>query len=372
MANKPLTIGIDCRMLGWGGIGRYTRGLIHGLQEVKTDNKFKLVCSPDDIPETSNKEIFDIVECPYPVFSLRHMADFGLLLNRLKIDLFHSPHFIYPWLYNGSGVATIHDLIPIKYPKTISLPGKFKFNLALKRTLKNVNSIIAVSQSTKKDLLNIYNIKDSNITVTYEAVDKNFYPRGENEIKEAKGLLGLDSEYVLYVGPYKPHKNVPGIITAYQMLPEELKRSHKLVLVGRKDKRYREADRLIEKFELTDNVIQLENLNDQQLATIYCGAKAFVFMSFYEGFGLPPLEAMACRVPVLTSNNSSLVEMYDGKALIVDPNDHRQIAEGITNLLLDKKLRDDLIERGEKYVHSFSWKKMAEQTVDVYECIAPS
>lgn len=370
MAKKRLTVGIDCRMLGWGGIGRYTRGLIYGLQQIDVPHDFVLIAHPEFQSQISKTENFKLVTNSHPVFSVTNAVSFSSFVNRLKIDLFHSPHFIYPWFYQGPGVATIHDLIPVKYPKTISAVNRLKFMMALKLTVKKAGGIIAVSNSTKNDLTGIFDIPEKKIKVTYEAVDKNFYPRESGCINGVREKFGLDGDYMVYVGAYKPHKNICGIIRAYNLLPLRLKEACALVLAGRRDSRYRVVDDLIDRFGIRDRVIQIEEISDEDLAAVYSGAKAMVFPSFYEGFGLPPLEAMACNVPVLTSNTSSLGEMYEGKALTVDPENDKEIAGGIESLLSDQKLREDYIKKGAEHVRQFSWDKMAEQTVGVYEAAA--
>lgn len=367
-----LRIAIDCRMLSWGGVGRYTQGLIQGLSQIPTHHKFILICHSKEEVHLEKPNNFEIIETKLPVFSLRHLKAFSRLVNNSKVDVFHSSHFIYPWFYIGKGVATIHDLIPMKYPKTISFINRIKFILMTKYTLKKASNLITVSNNTKKDIVGIFNYDDSRISVIYEAVDDYFYPQPKDIVQKVLSKYRVDKDYFLYVGACKPHKNIIGLVNAYSLLPIEIKEKYSLVLVGKKDRRYLEVDNFIRTNRLTDFVIQLENVSDNELPSIYSGAEIFIFPSYYEGFGLPPLESMACGTPVISSNTSSLPEVLGNNAIFINPDKPDEISSKILGLLSNANLKSELSTKGINHVKTFSWKETAEETLKVYEKIASS
>jgi glycosyltransferase involved in cell wall biosynthesis len=367
-----LKIGIDCRMLDWGGVGRYTKGLIQGLSQIPTHHKFILICHSKDEIHLGKLNNFEIIETNLPVFSLRHIKAFSQLVNDLNVDVFHSPHFIYPWFYKGKGVATIHDLIPFKYPKTISFINRIKFILAIKATIRKADRIISVSNNTKKDIVDLLGCNNSKVTTIYEAVDENFRPLPQNEVSETLKKYRIDFDYFLYVGAYKPHKNIEGLVKAYNSLPDETKDRYKLVVIGKKDDRFPEVDLLIKKKKLTRHIIQIDNVEEAELVDIYNAAEIFIFPSFYEGFGLPPLEAMSCGTPIIASNTSSLPEILGQNALLIDPYNVNDLTEAIRFLLSDKDLKNNLKDKGLSHIKTFSWQKMAEETLAIYENVANS
>lgn len=365
MATRRLKIGIDGRMLGWGGVGRYTKGLIEGLQSLDTEHRFFIICNSghcfDNLAPNFKIKVID-----QPVFS--NMANLSLsrLLNSLDIDVFHSPHFIYPWFLKGRGIATVHDLIPYRFPKTMFLKDRLKFKAAVRLTLRKANHVIAVSGSTKKDIVELLGHKDSKISIIYEGIDRDF-----------TGLIEKDSfppelpqEFLLYVGAFRLHKNINGILESYKNLPPDIKEKYPLVFVGKEDPRYLDFTRIVRQSGLEQNVIRLENVSEDELVSIYKSAKLLLMPSFYEGFGLPALESMRCGTPVIASNLSSFPEILGDSAILADPYDVDSISKAILLLLNNQEKYEFYVNKGLEKAATYSWSKAARETLEVYEKVA--
>lgn len=364
-STQPLNIAIDCRMLDWGGVGRYTEGLIRGLSQISTHHKFILICHSKEEMYLEKLNNFKIIETNLPVFSLRHIKAFSQLVSNLNLDVFHSPHFIYPWFYKGKGVATIHDLIPLKFPKTLFFKERTRFLVANKFTINKVNHIITVSNNTKKDIIDLLKIDESKISTIYEAAD-NF----NNEINNLNidiNDLNLPDEFILYVGAFRLHKNIKGILNAYKFLPEVIKEKYKLVFVGKDDTRYIPFEKLVKNFNLEKYIFRINSVSKEQLVNVFKKAKLLLMPSFYEGFGLPALEAMSLGTPVIASDVSSFPEILGNNAVLVDPFNVKGISEAILLLLDNREKYEYYKSKGIKRATDFSWLKTAEETIKVYE-----
>lgn len=370
MTDSPqivLRIAIDCRMLGWGGVGRYTKGLVQGLQSPKASHKFIIICNSDhcfdDMPDNFEANIVD-----QPVFSNKANWALSKVLNNLELDIFHSPHFIYPWFYKGKGIVTIHDLIPFRYPDTMFMKDRLKFSAAVRLAARKASHIISVSESTKKDIVELLGKPAAKITTIYESVDNNF----SDKQTDAGDYTDLPSDFLLYVGAFRLHKNIDGILRSYMQLPQDIKEKYPLVFIGKEDPRYLDFSKLVKQLGLERNVIRMENVPEYMLANIYRRAKILLMPSFYEGFGLPALESMSCGTPVIASNVSSFPEVLGDSAILVDPYDHNAIASAILSVIKDDKLCRLYADKGLKRAAEYSWERTARETVAVYEKVASS
>jgi len=363
-----MRIGFDARMIDWAGVGTYSYNLVKYLAEVDKENEYILFCDRRSISQVPSADNFSKRIISEAVFSPSHQLFFSITLRKQELDVFHAAHFIVPLLLSCPFVVTIHDLIPLVFPPSMSSKvGRAYYKKVNKKAISKAAMIIAVSESTKKDIVENFNVSEQKIQVIYNGVGEEFdIIKNKNLINRAKERNKISSLFLLNVGNPKPHKNWIRLIKAFASLGSIVK-DHQLVLVGSPDPRYPEIKRTIKHLRLEDKVIITGFVKENDMALLYNAADAFIFPSLYEGFGLPVLEAMACGTPVVCSNTSSLPEVAGDAALMVDPANKASIAEGIKQILSDEKLRESLSEKGLKRKELFSWTKTARQTLDVYK-----
>lgn len=304
-------------------------------------------------------------------YSFKEQAILPFQLSKRKVDIMHFPHFNAPVLYRGRCVVTVHDLIHQLFPgKKASKLKLLAYNRVIGSAIARAKMIIAVSEATKDDIIKFFNVRPEKIRVIHESVDREPYYKLEddNEIRQAITKYGISTEkpYLLYTGVSRSHKNIVGLIKAFKILRDKMGQDVDLVLTGKKDPAYPEIDREIQRQGVGNHVVRTGFVDEKDLPHIYNGADAFVFPTFYEGFGLPPLEAQSCGTPVVCSNVASVPEIVGDAGVYFDPKDARDMAEKIKRVLTDEKLRAELSEKGFKNLERFSWKKMAEKTYQVY------
>jgi len=351
----------DYRMKYWSGIGRYSINLI---DKYKNQLSKDMLCTLNEKNKEISMNYFPAIKSKANVFSLREQVELSLLNSRNTVDLLHSPHFVFPVLSTGKLILTIHDLTPLLFPDIFSLKARLYMRTMIWLSKFKVNKIITVSQNTKNDLIKMFNYNPKKIKVIYNGVD-NSYKIIENQdlIKKIKDKYKTGKEFLLYVGNIKPHKNIPTLLKAL----EKINANSKLVIVGKKDKAYDEIFDIIDQYNLEDRVIFTGFVPDEDLILLYNAATLFVYPSLYEGFGLPPLEAMACGTPVITSNVSSLPEVVGNAAITVEPQNVFKLSKAINNVLENKNLQDKMIQEGLKRAEQFTWEKTAIDTIKVYE-----
>src|SRR5207245_2601503 len=289
-------------------------------------------------------------------------------LRRQRVDLFHAPHYVLPPLVFCPSVVTIHDCIHLMFPQY--LPSRFALGyarVAIELAAKRATRVLTVSESSKRDILRFVDIDPQKIDVIYNAYDERFAvePR-EEEVVRVRERYQLHDEFVLYVGNVKPHKNLERLIEAFDLVRKSGLDHLKLVMIGDEISKYTALRRAVHRYQLHKYVRFLGYVPEETLAVMYRLAGVFVFPSLYEGFGLPPLEAMASGTPVVTSNVSSLPEVAGDAAVLVDPYDPRAIAEGIRRVLTDEALRRDLRKRGVARAGQFSWEQSVRRVRAIY------
>ena len=347
------------------GVGNYTYYLIKGLNKLDADKDFLYLITHRNNKFFANDEI--IINNPFPV--LKTYAWYPYLIRKLrnyKFDIVHNPtQFPTIFRLKQKYIITVHDLIQFTLPQ--DRPGrKIIFKLLFPRTLKTADKIIADSNSTKKDLMNYFNIPEEKIRVILLAADEKFKPLNNEETKEVRQKYNLKFPFILYVGILEPRKNIPTLIDAFYKLKKKNSPT-KLVIAGKKGWKYKEIFETINKLNLQKDVIFTGYVPDEDLPALYNAADLFVFPSLYEGFGLPPLEAMACGCPVITSNTSSLPEVIGDAGIIVNPYDVDALADAMYKSLSNDGLREDMFKRGLERAKMFSWEKCARETLEVYE-----
>ena len=283
-------------------------------------------------------------------------------------DLLYTNEFYFPPTKHTLVLATIHGLSYRIIPEKIASQFVKSFNKGLSFILKNADYFVAVSETTKTELVNNVGVAPERVYVLTHGVNKQFRKQ-ENQEEVSNHLrdnFGLSSGYILYVGAIGIHKNILGILTAYEKIFKEL--SHDLVLVGPPDSAWDKAQSFVVEKNLSERVHFLGYVEHagKELVYLYNGADLFVFPSFYEGWTSPPLEAMACGTPVITSNCSSLPETVGDSAILVDPASPENLAQAMKRVLSDKVLQSDLIKKGFDHVASHTWKKAADRLIDVF------
>jgi glycosyltransferase involved in cell wall biosynthesis len=291
---------------------------------------------------------------------------FELLIS--KSDLFYVNEFYFPPTKNALVLATIHGLSYKVIPEKMPPQNVKSFCRGLSFVLKYADYLIAVSENTKEELIRYVGIAPERIYVITHGVDKEFrqLTDGEAVRDRLRDRYSLKRPFVLYVGAIATHKNVMGVLAAYEMVAA--KTPHDLVMVGPPDTAWDQAQRFVNDTSLSGRVHFLGTVDQagDSLLNLYNGADLFVFPSFYEGWTSPPLEAMACGVPVVTSNCSSIPETVGDAAIKIDPNDPEALAYQMDRLLSDKTLRTQLIKLGLDHVSSHTWQKAAKKLIEVF------
>ncbi len=350
--------------------GRYVDRLLEHLQNVDTFHHYTILLHPEDNwqPRAAN---FATLPCPYAQFSFNPLQQFGFTrqLRSLKPDLVHFTMTQQPLLYFGNIVTTTHDLTMFHFVRRGSTnPAVYWLKMKLYRFLFiwshwKSEKIIVPTNYVAADLVNYQPSTKNKIVVTYESSEP---PLKTAAVRPAQ--IAAQAEFILYVGNAFPHKNLPALIEAFALLHTQ----HpllKLVLVGKKEINYQELEESVADNPLRSHIIFTGFIPDEQLKWLYQHARAYVFPSLSEGFGLPGLEAMAHSTPVVSSDATCLPELYGPAAHYFNPKNSRDMADKINDVLSDKELREALIKNGTEQLKKFSWQRMAIQTLDIYKSI---
>jgi glycosyltransferase involved in cell wall biosynthesis len=362
-------IGIDARKLHDFGIGTYIRNLLRQLARLDRETEFVVFCRRDDCEALASLgENFRPVTERAANYSVAEQVSIPLAVRREGVTLFHAPHYVLPPLVRCRSVVTIHDCIHLMFPQY--LPGRLALQYArtsITLATRRATRVITVSESSKRDILRFVDAPADKIDVIYNAYDERFTvePR-EEDVVRVRERYQLHDEFVLYAGNVKPHKNLGRLIDAFDLVRQRGLGHLKLVIIGDDVSKYTALRRAVHQHQLHKFVRFLGYLPEETLAVMYRLAGVFVFPSLYEGFGLPPLEAMASGTPVVTSNVSSLPEVAGDAAVLVDPYDAQAIADGIYQVLTDERLRRDLRKKGVARAGMFSWETSVRRVHKIY------
>jgi glycosyltransferase involved in cell wall biosynthesis len=363
-------IGIDARKLHDFGIGTYIRNLLRQLARMDCQTEYVILCRPEDRETLSALgENFRAVVQTAANYSISEQIRIPLALAREGVTLFHAPHYVLPPLVRSRSVVTIHDCIHLMFPQY--LPNRLAYTYArtsIRFAARRATRILTVSESSKRDILRFVDTEPDKIDVIYNAYDDRFaIDPLEEDVVRVRERFQLESEFVLYAGNVKPHKNLERLIEAFHLVRKRGLDHLKLVMIGDEISKYTALRRAVHQHQLHKYVRFLGYLPEVTLAVMYRLAGVFVFPSLYEGFGLPPLEAMASGTPVVTSNVSSLPEVAGDAAVLVDPYDPRAIADGIYRVLTDEHLRRDLRRKGVARAGMFSWEQSVRRVRAIYD-----
>ena len=355
------------------GIGRYTYELARHLPILSPEDEFLLLTDPGAVNTRFALEAIlarDNVRAvpveaspfgPWQQWAVRRAA------AAHDADLYHSPYYLMPYAMPCPTVATIHDLIPLRFPESLPRPRLAPlFRLLIRLCAWRADHLIVDSDATRHDLACEGVGAAQRITRVYLGVDRRFCPQSSDEVARYRERADLAQPYLLYLGINKPHKNLTRLLKAWALVPEPLRHAHMLVLAGHKDARYAEDRVLVESLGVGASVRWMGSVPEDALPPLYAGATAFVFPSLYEGFGLPILEAMACGVPVACARASSMPEIADDAALLFDPANKQEMADALARLLSDEPLRARLKERGLAQAEKYTWERTAAETLAVY------
>lgn len=364
-----MRIGIDARLVFYNraGIGQYILQLTEALAslEVKEDT-FLLLQSRKDKSTIVKNNGFIRKSLWTPSHNRFEQTALSFEVSRLGLDLLHSPDFIPPFNRNYKSVITVHDLAFLLYPHFLTKESA-RYYGQIDQAWRKTDHIIAVSETTKADSIKMLGVPEKKITVIHEAANPIYRPLPKEQVQPVvKSKYKLDPGFILFVSTIEPRKNLPGLLRAYRRLRDDYKREELLVLAGSKGWLWEEVYETVDKLDLERHVVFLGRVPSEDLLYLYNAASLLVHPSFYEGFGLTPLEAITCGAPVIASNISSIPEVVGDAALLTDPNDIDGLTVAIWRLLTEEELRKDLICKGLKRAKKFSWQEAARKTLEVY------
>jgi len=357
-----MKIAIDARKWRDYGIGTYVRNLVRHLAHLDRQTTYFLFCNRAD-----EAVLRDLAENFVPViddssgYGLREHLSIPHKLRSLGVDLFHAPHYVLPLFCRRRSVVTIHDCIHLLFPEY--LPNRLGYRYAklmMGSAIDRSSLVFTVSEASRRDILQFYPDADpERLQVVPNAIDETLLADpGAEEMERVKERYQIRGRVVLYAGNIKPHKNLDRLIAAFGLLKQRPGHEDlKLLIIGDEIRKYPSLRRRVEAAGVRQDVRFFGFVPDQTLAALYRLASVFAFPSLYEGFGLPPLEAMACGTPVVTSNVSSIPEVVGDAAVQVDPYDTAAIASGLERVLADPALRATLVARGYERAQHFSWER---------------
>jgi glycosyltransferase involved in cell wall biosynthesis len=368
-----LHIGIDAHAVGTGLAGNetYITNLVEALAELDTSNRYTLyVTKPAAVERFAGR---------WPNFAVRRTLPHSPVvripvtlsaeLRRRPVDVLHV-QFTAPPFAPCPVVVTIHDLAFEHLPVTFKRRSWMQLRLTVRRTARRAAQIIAVSEYSRRDIVETYGVDPQRVTVTHEAAAAHFRPvEDERELRRVRQLYGIEGDYILAVGSVQPRKNLARLVSAYSDLrrrPDQAKLP-RLVVVGKLAWLYEETLRAVEECGVRADVTFTGYVPEGDLPALYSGALCFAYPSFFEGFGLPPLEAMRCGTPVLVGDRTSLPEVVGDAGLLVDPFDTDAISAALARLIDDDGLRQTLRARGLARAARFDWRETARRTLEVYQ-----
>lgn len=374
-----MNITIDARGINWykgTGIGTYTENLLKNLLTIDKENKYKIFWSGDNYSEYI-QENSQVIMCSrkYQHFFEENFFPSNLNSTSPFPDLYHVPQ-------NGIGlnssivckkIVTIHDLIPYIMPETVGRGYLLKFLKEMPYIIECAEKIITVSEYSKKDILRFFPIDPDKVSVVHLAADTKYKPLDKEKCKEyLKNKYGIDKKFILYLGGFSERKNVSGLITAFSNAMKHSPCEYNLIIVGG----YRDASQslltLVDSLGMKDLIKFTGFAPEEELPIYYNACEAFVYPSLYEGFGLPPLEAMNCGTPVITSSLTSIPEVVKDAGILIDPHNSMKLQAAIELILSSEELRTKYSNAGLQRSKEFSWERVAKQTLDIYTQINTS
>ena len=377
-----MKIGIDARLYGtYGrGIGRYIQNLIAELERLDHENEYVIFLSSNGWNEyTPKSNNFKKVLADIRLYTLKEQLQFPLIISKEKVDIMHFPHFTVPLLYTKPYVVTIHDMIIHKFPSeyaTSHHPLMYKlkllgYTLTLRHAVKAAKHVICISKQTKSDLLEYVPNLKAPLSVIYHAIRPLIIPELSTQKEVLSGYHLVSQEYFFYVGAAYPHKNLQHMIESFMDSLPQIPENIQFVIAGRVDKFHLRLQEWIkETFPKSHGRVQwLGQVSETELAVLYANSIALIYVTQYEGFGLPILEAMSATTAVIASHNSALKEVVGEAGYTLDPYDKEALTTAIKEFTQNPALRLDFVEKGNDQLEKFSVKQMSYNTWRCYQQI---
>jgi len=352
-----MKIGIDIQtIIGQKtGFGFYVSNLTENLKKIDQTNKYFLF-KPDTDKDFSAPQRFIWDQYRIPA-----------LARKNKINILHQPCFSLPVCYSGKIVATIHDLIAVKFNKDIPFFSRQFFARWMPFTYHKADAIISVSQHTKRDIIKYFKIPEEKITVIPLAASKNYHPVEESDkIQSIKRKYNTGDKFILHIGTLNPRKNLLFLVEVFAEIVKKIK-NYNLVIVGKEGWYYEKLYEKVRALGIEKKVRFCGYIDEADKTYLYNAASLFVFPSLYEGFGFPPLEAMSCSIPVVSSNTSSMPEVIGDAGILLSPTDKYAWIKAIENILSNEKLRLKMSKLSLARSKLFSWEKCARETIKIYQ-----
>ncbi len=368
-----MRVGVDTRLMHYqpAGISRYTWHLLQALAELDTEDEFVIFQHSKHRTGLIQQANFRRATLFAPVHHRLEQPILAAELLRFRLDLLHSTDFIPPLYSPIKSVITVHDLAFLHYPHFLTVTSAEYYG-QIDKAVAHAAQIIVPSEFTRQDLIAQLGAPADKVTVIHEAANPSFKPLPLAETRRAVAAhYGLPDLFILCVGTIEPRKNISGLLHAFAHLREKYTVGDAvLAIAGGKGWLYEETLDLVQRLDLARWVKFLGRVPDEELHKLYVAARCHIHPAHYEGFGLPPLEAMACGTPTIVSNNSSLPEVVGDAALLFDPHDMEEMAVAMQRLLIDDNLHAELSEKGLQRSRVFSWERAARRTLDVYRKVA--
>lgn len=366
-----MRIGIDFHFAEKDGTSNcsYIRNLVESLVKIDKDNEYYLYITDlnhsyykyyDDKPNVKLR----LIKTKFSL--LRVLFVIGYLSYKDRVDVLHVQYNA-PLFYKCKLVVTIHDLAYYHFPQCFKTIERLRLKLLIPLNIKIANKIIAASESTKYDIQKTYNADISKITTVYYGISKKYFLQDKNISNKIVKKYGVNKDYILFLGRLDARKNITGLIQAFNIIKNEVKNDLQLVIVGKKDFKFNNIRETINNSPFKNDIIITDYVPDNEIPYFYSNALVFVYPSLYEGFGFPVLEAMACGCNVITTNISSLPEIANNNAILVEPNDYNGIVKGIKKILTDKEFANKLVKSGKKNAKNFNWITSAEKVLNLYK-----
>lgn len=379
MPTRKIKIFVDAEVLvapHFSGIGHYTLEILHSLDQLIEDR--------DDVSITLGvwiKRVKDLNKYGFRNFKIRRTIFPLRVTNSLKMRGIQPPYDIFfgkkiylfpnftswPLLFSKS-VTIIYDLSFEHFPQYVQSQNQKFLSLNVRKSAQRSNKIVTISKNSQKEIVDFYKLDMANVPIVYPGINqRDFFRWPEEEIAKVKARYGVHGKYILFVGNIEPRKNLKNLLLAYEQLPKKTRNEYSLLLVGARGWLDNEIFEIIERLRISGNHIQQPThyVQDKDRTALYSGASLFVYPSYYEGFGIPPLEAMACGVPVISSDNSSLPEVVGDAAIKVSADSIDELTKAISRILKDKRLQTSLIEKGYLQVDKFNWQHEAKKLLEV-------
>jgi len=377
-----MKIGIDARFVGPSGtgLGKYAEKLIENLIKIDCKNQYFIFLGKANWDYLKLGKNFKKILADVPWYSLSEQVKLPKIFEKQSLDLLHVPHFNAPIFYKGLFIITIHDLIHHQFSESsvttknplIFKIKRFGYRFVINYAIKNSQKILVPSNFVKNELIKTFGVNPQKITVTYEAAEEEYFQKSNVKSQRSNVLekFSIRKPFLIYVGNAYPHKNLEKLLEAFKILTTnyELKTIN-LILVCPRNVFLKRLQENIEEQGLEDQVSLTGYIPARELSIIFRQAKAYVFPSLSEGFGIPGLNAMAAGLPVICSNIPTLKEVYGDAALYFNPHNPKDIAAKIQEVITNQQLSSDLVEKGREQVKKYSWQKMAQETLDVYESV---